>query len=274
MHLCERKVWKEAMQKKLKYDFTLAPEASVGLPSRGRGWHNKAWWPARRWCSSHRSGSQPCCWRKFGDYDRDYDEEIYLVGTACKSEEILQSKPRYADWLNQRKLWVVQRLPCWILIKLKTIFHGKKQLTSEVGVLEGVHSVQAHPNCWDHHEHHAGQKLLPCLQKAYSTWCKTSILLPARCPAFRSGPKGISDAGPTFASLKMWIFSFYINAWKSSLFQRGVKAHSWFAEPPNAKVLDIVQDQLARLYIKKHKKLDSVGSTVRYEMMKLCTGSV
>ena len=132
-------------------------------------------------------------------------------------------------------------------------FHEKKQLTSEVGVLEGVHSVQAHPHCWDHHEHHAGQKLLPCLQKAYSTWCKTSILLPARCPAFRSGPKGISGAGPTFASLKMWIFSFYINAWKSSLFQRGVKAHSWFAEPPNAKVLDVVQDQLARLYIKNIK---------------------
>ena len=82
-------------------------------------------------------------------------------------------------------------------------FHEKKQLTSEVGVLEGVHSVQAHPHCWDHHEHHAGQKLLPCLQKAYSTWCKTSILPPARCPAFRSGPKGISGAGPTFTSFKM-----------------------------------------------------------------------
>ena len=26
-------------------------------------------------------------------------------------------------------------------------FHEKKQLTSEVGVLEGVHSVQAHPHC-------------------------------------------------------------------------------------------------------------------------------
>ena len=44
-------------------------------------------------------------------------------------------------------------------------FHGKKQLTSEVGVLEGVHSVQAHPHCWDHHEHHAGQKLLPVCKK-------------------------------------------------------------------------------------------------------------
>ena len=26
-------------------------------------------------------------------------------------------------------------------------FHEKKQLTSEVGVLEGVHSVEAHPHC-------------------------------------------------------------------------------------------------------------------------------
>ena len=29
--------------------------------------------------------------------------------------------------------------------------------TSKVGVLEGVHCVQAHPHCGDDHKHHAGE---------------------------------------------------------------------------------------------------------------------
>ena len=73
---------------------------------------------------------------------------------------------------------------------------------------------------------------------------------------FDQVPKVFLVPGPPsqVSRCAIWIFSFvHQRMKKSSLFQQGVKAHSWFAEPPNAKVLDVVQDQLARLYIKNIK---------------------
>ena len=49
--------------------------------------------------------------------------------------------------------------------------------TSKVGVLEGVHRVQAHSHCGDDHKHHAGEMVDP--RKNYNQWetsYKTSTL--------------------------------------------------------------------------------------------------
>ena len=135
-------------------------------------------------------------------------------------------------------------------------FHWKKQLTSEVGVLEGVHSVQAHPHCWDHHEHHAGQKLLLVCKKLIQPNVRHPFCCRRGVRLFDQVPKVFLVPGPPsqVSRCAIWIFSFvHQRMKKSSFFQQGVKAHRWFAEPPNAKVLDVVQDQLARLYIKNIK---------------------
>ena len=146
MHLCERKVWKEVMQKTLKYDLPWLRRHQWGFLQEEEG-------DIIRHDGQHVDDVHPI------DQEVNLVVDVSLVimtGIMMKKYTLLglpANLRRYSrvnqdmqtDSINA-SFGLSKGFPVEYLCS-RPYFHGKKQLTSEVGVLEGVHSVQAHPHC-------------------------------------------------------------------------------------------------------------------------------
>ena len=146
MHLCERKVWKEVMQKTQTYDLPWLRRHQWGFLQEEEG-------DIIRHDGQHVDDVHPI------DQEVNLVVDVSLVimtGIMMKKYTLLglpANLRRYSrvnqdmqtDSINA-SFGLSKGFPVEYLCSRPYIY-GKKQLTSEVGVLEGVHSVEAHPHC-------------------------------------------------------------------------------------------------------------------------------